>query len=81
MNIYCVKCKKNTDTNNITNRVSKNGKNMVQGSCSVCGTKKTRFVSAGQSGGMIDTSKLRTMELKPHEILRHNIGKPYRAFM
>lgn len=52
MNIYCVKCKSKTQTNNISNQISKNGKNMVTGNCSVCGSKKTVFVkSNNQSGG------------------------------
>lgn len=45
--MYCVKCRKVTDTINITNKISKNNRNMKQGNCSLCGTKKTQFVGKG----------------------------------
>lgn len=41
--IYCVKCKKKTPTFNLTPGVSRNGRNMIQGNCVACGTKKTQF--------------------------------------
>lgn len=44
MIIYCVKCKNKTDTRDPSDRISKNGRNMIQGFCTTCGTKKTRFV-------------------------------------
>ena len=47
--MYCVKCKRNTDTLNLHHAVSKNNRNMLKGTCSVCGTTKNRF-SAGAPG-------------------------------
>ena len=41
--MYCVKCKKITDTSNIQNTVSKNGRNMKRGTCMICGTTKTHI--------------------------------------
>lgn len=41
--IYCVKCKKKTPTENLTTGISRNGRKMIQGNCTVCGTKKTQF--------------------------------------
>ena len=38
--MYCVKCRKATDTSNMQNAVSKNGRNMKQGKCVICGTTK-----------------------------------------
>ena len=43
--MYCVKCKRNTDTLDLRHAVSKNNKNMLKGTCSVCGTTKNQFVS------------------------------------
>ena len=40
--MYCVKCKKITDTSNVQNTVSKNRRNMKRGTCVICGTTKTR---------------------------------------
>lgn len=42
--IYCVKCKKKTDTNNQHEKTSKNNRKMLSGTCSTCGTKKNVFV-------------------------------------
>ena len=43
--MYCVKCKRNTDTLNLHPAVSKNNRNMLKGTCSVCGMIKNQFVS------------------------------------
>ena len=34
--MYCVKCKKATDTSGIQFAVSKNGRNMKRGTCVIC---------------------------------------------
>ena len=39
--MYCVKCRKPTETSDIHNAVSKNGRNMKRGKCVVCGVTKT----------------------------------------
>ena len=40
----CIKCKKDTETSDVQNIVSKNGRNMKRGKCVVCGKIKTQFV-------------------------------------
>ena len=47
--MYSVKCKRNTDTIDLHHAVSKNNRNMLKGTCSVCGTTQNQFV-AGASG-------------------------------
>ena len=44
--MYCVKCKKRTETTNERIATSKNKKRMKQGTCVVCGKTKTQFVKA-----------------------------------
>lgn len=44
--IYCLKCKKQTKTLNEHQRTTKNGRNMVSGTCEVCGSKKNTFVKS-----------------------------------
>ena len=46
MHSYCVKCKGKTDTENITVQKTKNSKYILKGICSVCGSRKSRFISA-----------------------------------
>ena len=43
--MYCVKCKRNTDTIDLHPAVSKNNRNMLKGTCSVCGRIKNQFVA------------------------------------
>lgn len=43
MEIYCVKCKEKTATDDLTPTVMKNGRDAVQGVCTVCGAKKFRI--------------------------------------
>jgi hypothetical protein len=45
MLIYCLKCKKKTETNNLIKVLSKNNKPMITGNCSICSTKKYQFNS------------------------------------
>lgn len=44
--MYCVKCKKITDTKKDTVRIeqTKNGRKIKKGTCTICGIMKTQFV-------------------------------------
>lgn len=52
MQIYCVKCRRKTDTKNEKKVTMPNGRQAVKGECKICGTKKTQFVGGKQKGGM-----------------------------
>lgn len=43
---YCVKCRKTQTVENATVKEAANGRRMAQGTCPVCGTKVTRFLSS-----------------------------------
>lgn len=43
---YCVKCKKKQDMNGVKEKKAKNGRWMASGTCSKCGCKMTKFLSA-----------------------------------
>jgi len=45
--MYCVKCKTKTETKDVQNVTSENGRPMVRGICVVCGKTKTQFVAKG----------------------------------
>lgn len=42
--IYCLKCKQETETNNLEETVTKNNKPIMKGICVECGSKKNRFL-------------------------------------
>ena len=50
--MYCVKCRRVTETENITTATSKNGTLMRRGQCIACGKTKTQFVKRGAAGGV-----------------------------
>ena len=42
--MYCLKCRRATETENITTVTSKNGRLMKRGQCVTCGKIKCKFV-------------------------------------
>ena len=56
MEIYCVKCKQKTDTENIGKTTTKNNRLAIRGNCEKCNTEKYMFIK--QSGSAIDIHKL-----------------------
>ena len=60
MNTYCLKCK--TNSSNIDPKVSKtkNNRLRMQSKCSVCGTKKSRFVKKQDGKGLLSNSGVKT---------------------
>ena len=45
--MYCVKCKKHTETTDVQLLTARNSRLMQRGICSACGKRKTQFVKAG----------------------------------
>ena len=60
MNTYCIKCKK--DTANIDPKMikTKNNRLLMQSKCSVCGTKKSRFVKKQDAKGLLSNLGIKT---------------------
>ena len=63
--MYCVKCKKATDTTNEQFTVSKNGRNMKRVTCIICGTTKTQFIKA-QTGGSLLNKFINNLPFEMH---------------
>ena len=49
--MYCLKCRRVTETENIATATSRNGKLMRRGQCITCGKTKTQFVNKEVAGG------------------------------
>ena len=49
MIIYCLKCKQKTETFDQLKLQSKNGREMIKKSCSICGIKKSVFISSSNT--------------------------------
>ena len=72
--IYCVKCRKFTETRDVKQKKkTKNNRQMLQGICVVCGTKKSIFVSASGKGFINDTINSSPFEM---HMPGHNFTRP-----
>ena len=60
MKTYYVKCRK--DTENIDPKIvrTKNNRLVMQSKCSVCGTKKSRFIKEQQVKGLLSNLGIKT---------------------
>ena len=60
MKSYCLKCRKNTE--NINPKVSKtsNGRTMVLSICTICSSKKLKFIKNQEAKGLLSNLDLRT---------------------
>jgi len=51
MALYCVSCKRKTESTNVRSIVSRNKRRMLQGKCLICKSSKSQFVKTQQTGG------------------------------
>ena len=72
--MYCVKCKKATDTSKCNFALSKNGRNMKRGTCVICETTKTQFIKA-QEGGSLLNKAINNLRFEMH-LPGHNFTWP-----
>ena len=68
--MYCVKCKKRTDTTNERITTTKNNRHMKRGTCVICGTTKTQFIKASEGGSLLNKAINSLRCIYPAIILR-----------
>ena len=71
----CLKCRRVTETKNIANTMSKNGKLMKRGQCVICGKTKCQFVKKGTAGGSFLNSLVNKLPFEMH-LPGHNFTGP-----
>ena len=72
--MYCVRCKKNTETINEQLATTSNNRSMKRGKCAICGTTKTQFVKSSK-GGSILNKMINNLPVEMH-LLGHNFTGP-----
>ena len=72
--MYCVKCRKKTETTSEKLVTTSNNRTMKRGNCSVCGTTKTQFVKSSK-GGSILNKMINSLPVEMH-LLGHNFTGP-----
>ena len=71
--IYCMKCRKPTDTLGAREVTTSNGRRRKVGTCAVCGSKKSQFIAA--SGAGLWNKMLNRMPVEMH-LPGHNFTGP-----
>ena len=71
----CVKCRRVTETENISIATSKNGRLMRRGQCMICAKTKTRFVKKGAAGGSFLYTIVNNLPFEMH-LPGHNFTGP-----
>ena len=72
--MYCVRCKKKTETTNEQLATTSNNRQMKRGKCAICGTTKTQFVKSSK-GGSILNKMINNLPVEMH-LLGHNFTGP-----
>ena len=72
--MYCVKCKKATDTSEVQFVVSRNGRNMKRGVYVICRTTKTQFIKVQEEGSLLNKT-INTLPFEMH-LPGHNFTGP-----
>ena len=54
MEIYCVKCKQKTMTNNLETVKTINNRMRIRGTCAICNSKKSQFITEKPGSGFGD---------------------------
>ena len=73
--MYCLKCRRVTETENIANTMSKNGRLMKRGQCVIWGKTKCQFVKKGTAGGSFLNSLVNKLPFEMH-LPGHNFTGP-----
>ena len=64
ISLYCVKCKRKTETRDLLNVRSKNNRPMLRGICTECCTTKTQFVKDAKGGDLVGSLNSVTKNIK-----------------
>ena len=60
MESYCLKCTKNTENIDPKVSASSNGRVMILSKCTICGSKKSRFIKNQEAKGLLSKLGIKT---------------------
>ena len=64
---YYLKCKKNTESIDPKVSATSNGRTMILSKCTICGTKKSKFIKNQEAKGLLSNIGITT----PYRYLQH----------
>lgn len=62
---HCLKCKKATRNTNVALVTLANGRHQMKSTCTACGGKKSRFITAAEGDGLLDLGKKLVNKILP----------------
>ena len=60
MESYCLKCKKKTENIDLEILSTSNGRAMILSKCTICGSKKSRFIKNQEAKGLLSKLVIKT---------------------
>ena len=60
MELYCLKCRKYTENTDPKVSDTSNGKVMILSKCTICGSKKSRFIKSQEAKGLLSKLGIKT---------------------
>ena len=60
MESYCLKCKKNPENIDLEISSTSNGRAMILSKCTICGSKKSRFIKNQEAKGLLRKLVIKT---------------------
>ena len=60
MESYCLKCKKETENIDLEISSTSNGRAMILSKCTICGSKKSRFIKNQEAKGLLSKLVIKT---------------------
>ena len=60
MESYCLKCKKKTENIDLEISSTSNGRAMILSKCTICGSKKSRFIKNQEAKGLLSKLVIKT---------------------
>ena len=65
---YCLKCRKNTESENRKVGKTKNGRIMLLSKCAVCNGKKLKFLKLQEASGLLNCFEIKTPFSRIHSV-------------
>ena len=60
MALYCLKCRKNTESKNPKVVKTKNGRIMLLSKCALCDSQKAKFIKEEEASGLLSSLAIKT---------------------
>ena len=78
--MYCLKCKKKTETLDVTQVTTKNDRSILKGICNLCGSKKSSFTRSALAKGFSLNNFVNNLPFELHQFAQKGEDVPGGSF-